>query len=174
MHQEGWSLDKKIKVKKMASTKENAFKISRLFYEKHIYTAIDDRLHDLWFAHEFLCDFERGNILGFGVFDDLTEDLQGVVLCWKEKSEIVGHVFFKRKVDGAKACLLCEEEAKKYYKKKKQKITAFVGYISPTNVAIYRMLKKNGYVDRGSQKDRFLLKNGICIQCKKMEKEIKS
>ena len=163
----------KIKIEKMAPTKKNAYMISRLFYEKHIYTAIDDRLHDLWFAHEVLCDFEKGNTFAFGVFNEISGAFLGVFIGTKEKSEIVGHVFLKRKVDGAKACLLCEEEAKKYYKKKKQKITAFVGYISPMNIAIYRMLKKIGYVDRGIQKDRFLLKNGIYIQCKKMEKEIK-
>jgi hypothetical protein len=156
--------------KKLDSSKKTAYLVSRLLYEKHIYKAVDDRLHDVWVAHQFLQDIESGKTLVFGVFEDDT-------FCGCANGEIDGdvltvHALFKRKVDVAKAALLIEKEIKKYSIESGIKIKAIIGTIPEYNRAALMMAKRAGYTDAGIAENVEHIKNGRIIPCRLMRKEI--
>jgi hypothetical protein len=155
---------------KLPPSEDTAFMVSRLLYEKHIYKAVDDRLHDVWYAHKFLQDIESGKTLIFGVFEDDTffgcanGELNGDVL--------TVHALFKRKVDVAKAALLIEEEIRKYSISAGIVIKTIIGTIPEYNRAALMMAKRAGYTDAGIAENVEHRKNGRVIPCRLMRKEI--
>lgn len=164
------ALNSKMFAKKLDPSEDTAYLVSRLLYEKHIYNAVDDRLHDVWYAHKFLQDIESGKTFVFGVFKDdvfagcATGELNGNVL--------TVHALFKRKIDIAKAALLIEDEIKKYCKKSSVEIKTIVGNIPEYNRAALRMANRAGYTDSGIADNVEHRKNGRIIPCRLMRKEI--
>jgi hypothetical protein len=156
--------------KKLDLSEDTVYQVSRLLYEEHIYKAVDDRLHDVWYAHKFLQDIESGKILVFGVFKDdvfagcANGELNGDVL--------TVHALFKRKVDVAKAALLIEKEIKKYSISSGIEIKAIIGTIPEYNRAALRMAKRAGYTDCGIAENVEHRKHGRVIPCRLMRKEI--
>lgn len=155
---------------KLPPSEDTAYLVSRLLYEKHIYKAVDDRLHDLWVAHQFLQDIESGKTLVFGVFEDDT-------FCGCANGELNGDVFtvhalFRRKVDVAKAVWLIEKEIKKYSIESGIEIKSIIGTIPEYNRAALRMAKRAGYTDCGIAENVEHRKNGKIITCRLMRKEI--
>lgn len=155
---------------KLPPSEDTAFFVSRLLYEEHIYKAVDDRLHDIWVAHQFLQDIESGKTLVFGVFKDnvfygcANGELNGDVL--------TVHAMFRRKTDVAKAALLIEEEIRKYSIESGIVIKTIIGTIPEYNRAALMMAKRAGYIDMGIAENVEHIKNGKIIMCRLMRKEI--
>jgi hypothetical protein len=156
--------------KKLDSSEDTAFQVSRLLYEEHIYKTVDDRLHDLWYAHKFLQDIESGRILVFGVFKG--DVFAGCATGELNGSELTVHALFKRKVDVAKAALLIEEEIRKYSISAGIVIKTIIGTIPEYNRAALMMAKRAGYTDAGIAENVEHIKNGRIIPCRLMRKEI--
>jgi hypothetical protein len=156
--------------KKLDSSEDTAFQVSRLLYEKHIYKAVDDRLHDVWYAHKFLQDIESGRILVFGVFKG--DVFAGCATGELNGSELTVHALFKRKVDVAQAALLIEKEIKKYSVENGTEIKTIIGTIPEYNRAALMMAKRSGYIDSGIAENVEHRKNGRVITCRLMRKEI--
>jgi hypothetical protein len=156
--------------KKLDSSKNTAYLVSRLLYEKHIYKAVDDRLHDVWVVHQFLQDIESGKTLVFGVFEDDT--FCGCATGEINGSKLTVHALFKRKVDVTKAALLIEEEIIKYSISSGIVIKTIIGTIPEYNRAALMMAKRAGYTDAGIAENVEHRKNGRVIPCRLMRKEI--
>lgn len=157
---------------KLAPTGETSYLVSRLFYEKHIYKTVDDRLHDVWYAHNTLKDIESGKVLVFGVFKKEDEFFCGCATGEISGMNIIVHALFKRNVDVEKAALLIEKEILKYSIDSGVEIKSIIGTIPEYNRAALMMSKRAGYVDVGIAEDVLHFKNGKVIPCRYMKKEI--
>lgn len=153
-------------------TPETSYIVSRLLYEKHIYDAVDDRLHDVWNAHIFLRDIERGKNLVIGVFQKESDAFLGCVVGDFYDSCFYAHLLFKRKVDVKPAVLLCEEELKRYCRDAGIALKEIIGNIPEYNRAALCMVKRSGYTDVGEAINFTHFKNGKNIPCRCMRKEI--
>ena len=153
-------------------TPETSYIVSRLLYEKHIYDAVDDRLHDVWHAHIFFRDIERGKTLVIGVFQKESNAFLGCVIGDFFDSCFSGHILFKRKVDVKAAVLLCEEELKRYCHDAGIALREIIGNIPEYNRAALCMARKAGYMDSGEAVDFTHFKNGKVVSCRCMRKEI--
>lgn len=145
--------------------------VSRLLYEKHIYNAVDDRLHDVWYAHNFLSDIEAGRVLVFGVFKKVDGCFCGCAVGEISGTDFIAHALYKRKVDVTKAALLVEDEIRKYSIGSGIEIKTIIGNIPEYNRAALRMSKQAGYTDSGEIFGTHM-KNGKSINCRCMRKEI--
>jgi hypothetical protein len=159
-------------VERMLPTPETSFMVSRLLYQAHIYSAVDDSMHDVWGVHNFLSEIESGQRIVFGVFDEKNNIFLGCMHCTLHGDYCVAHTMFKRKVDAVKAALMAEDELKKYCKKNKILLNAIVGYPPEHLRAAVIMNKKFGCKDMGQAENVFFKVNGKNMPCRYMRKEL--
>jgi RimJ/RimL family protein N-acetyltransferase len=162
----------KLLVKKLSPSEDTAFMVSRLLYEEHIYKAVDDRLHDLWVAHQFLQDIESGKTLVFGVFNADNNSFLGCSTGAFEEDDYVIHAFLKRKIDTIQAGVLVIDGVKNYCIENKINIKSITGYIPVFNKPALRLARKLGMVNKGIHHGTEFFKNKKNIPCCCMRKDI--
>lgn len=151
--------------------RQAAYHVSELLHEKHIYDALPDEYKTLWYAHELLSEIEDGDRItilvwdgnlclgcGHGVLDD-----NGVYTC---------HIMFLRNVNAVKACLLCEEELKKYCREYNLKLEIIRGNIAQDNRAALRCARLFGSENKGVNVNNMMWKNGKLTPTCTMEKKV--
>lgn len=154
-------------------TLETTYLISRLFYERHIYNALDDEMRDVWGCHKILREIEEGHRICIGVFRREDDAFLGFSHGMIYPHNMEAHLLFKRKVNGVEATELCMAKCVEYYKKKKIPLTSFSGIIAENNNAVKRLLRKLGFEDKGILEKEFFFSHGEKISCRFFRKEIK-
>jgi hypothetical protein len=139
--------------------------------EKHIYNAQPDEYRTLWGAHELLREIEDGTRWVMLVWDGdfccgcvhgMLDDY-GVFTC---------HIMFMRQIDAVKACLLCEEELKKYCREHNHKLLTIRGNIAVRNRAALRCARLFGSKNMGMNIHGMMWYRNELIPTYTMEKEI--
>jgi RimJ/RimL family protein N-acetyltransferase len=149
------------------------FMISRLLYEKHIYHALDDEMHDVFGVHRFFREIEDESRLCIGVFRRKDSEFMGCCHGMIYPQCMEGHILFKRGVNGQAALKMIMDECRKYYRNKKIPLHSFSGVVADNNQAVKLLLKKSGFEDKGILENEFFLSQGNKIPCRYFKKEIK-
>jgi hypothetical protein len=152
--------------------KNTTFLVSRLLYEKHIYNALDNKMRDVWGAHDVFCEIESGKRIVLGVFSKDDKKFLGCVHGLLNAPVFYGHFLFRRKVDVVKAVLLCETLCKKVYADRDMTLNAFAGVIPESNRAVQITVKKLGYRDSGILDGEYFYSFDQKIPCRLYVKEI--
>ena len=154
--------------------KNTTFLVSRLLYEKHIYNALDNKMRDVWGAHDVFCEIESGKRIVLGVFSKDDKKFLGCVHGLMETPVFYGHFLFRRKVDVVKAVLLCEELCQKVYVNSGlMTLKSFAGIIPENNRAVQITAKKLGYRDNGILDGEYFYSFDKKIPCRLYVKEIR-
>ena len=156
----------------LASNSDTTYMVSRLFYEKHIYFALDDEGRDVWTVHRILREIEEGQRLCVGVFNKHDNSFAGCAHGMIYPYTMEAHLLFKRKVNGVEALKLCMDKCSEYYRHKKIPLLRFTGMVADNNRAAKLLLKKSGFIDKGIvDGEDFVSKNNI-IPCRYFRKDI--
>lgn len=158
--------------KTLSPTLDTTYLISRLFYEKHIYNAMDDEMRDVWVCHRTLQEIENGSRLCIGVFSKKDDTFLGCAHGMIYLYDMEAHLLLKRKVNGVTAVNLCMEEILKYYKQQKLPLKSFSATVADNNRAVKTTLRKAGFIDHGIVKNEKFISHGVVIPCRFFRKEI--
>lgn len=159
--------------KVMPATPETAFAVSRLFYEPHIYHALDDEMHDVFGVHRCLSEIEDGHRLCVGVFSKKDNAFWGCAHGMIYPGNMEAHLLLKRKVNGVTAITLCMDECRKYYKQYRISLKSFSAVVADNNRAVKITLRKAGFIDHGIVENEKFISHGIMIPCRFFRKEEK-
>ena len=159
-------------IKKLEASPDTSYMVSRLLYEPHIYLGQDDRMHDIWWVHRFFMEIETGIRHVWGVFAKHDDSFLGCAHGTFEGDGFVAHTMFKRHVDAVKACLLMEDDLKRYCRENDIDIKAVIGY-PPENLRVAVVMNKRfGCKDMGRAEGVEYWKRGVNIPCRYMRKEL--
>jgi ribosomal protein S18 acetylase RimI-like enzyme len=150
----------------------SSYIVSRLFYESHIYRALDDRMRDVWGAHTVLREIEDGKRLAIGVYRKSDDALMGFSHGLIIPDTMEAHILLKRKTDGLAAINLCMDKCREFYKKNNIPLKRFIAKVADDNRPAKLLLRRAGYSDKGIMENNFFVSFGKNIPCRFFEKEI--
>jgi hypothetical protein len=151
---------------------DTSYIVSRLFYEKHILSALDDTMLDVWGTHNFFVEIELGTRIVIGLFDKENDNFLGCIHGTLVDGCFTAHLMLRRKVDAVKAAELCTLLMKQCCQETEINFTKVRGFVPDTNRAIKRMAVKSGYTDCGIAVGEFFIRDGKNIPIRIYEKEI--
>lgn len=143
----------------MDFSEETSYLVSRLFYEPHIYQALDNEMRDVYTVHRILKEIEEVDRVCIGFFTP--EDHFCGCIHFSFTSGIVEpHIMLCRGVNGVDAVLKGIMEAKRFYRKNHILMREVRCNISENNRAIRMLLKRCGFEYIGKdEKFRFYDRN---------------
>ena len=141
--------------------------LSRLFSEKHIQAAIDDRLRTYYGIYDLMRGISSGYFQVYGLWDEESSNFLGWQLGhFQENGVLAGHSFLKRHVPAVECCKAAVFAAKKDAAARRKYFTGISGLVPVNNKPMQKTLLAAGYVDRGIVPGVFLLKNKKNIPCR--------
>lgn len=129
-------------IKILEANDKTAWLFSRLFYEKHIFTALPDHWKDIWGIHGLLQEIACGNRTVVGFFDN--GDFLGCVHGVLAENIFTAHLAFKRKVNVVDCVLKATPVLKAFFADKGQNMLFIDGYICADNRAALRTARLYG------------------------------
>ena len=148
------------------------YMVSRLFYEKHIYLAMDDAMKDVWTVHTILKEIEQRERLCVGVFQKNDDRFLGCTHGLITAGYMNAHLLFYRHIDALSAVKLCMDECRKYYREHDLPLQYFQGKVSDENRCVKLLLRKLGWKDEGVRENDFFISRSRKIPCRIYRKEV--
>lgn len=156
----------------LTPSSETSYIVSRLFYEKHIYSALDDTLRDVWGVHNILTQIELGERIVIGLYTVRNDDFCGCIHGILNDGCFTAHLLIRRKVDAVLAAELCTELFKKCCQEIGTEFVKVRGFVPDNNRAIKIMAHRAGYQDCGIAVGEFFVSGGKNIPLRIFEKEV--
>ena len=141
--------------------------LSRLFSEKHIQAAIDDRLRTYYGIYDLMRGISSGYFQVYGLWDEENNNFLGCQLGhFQENGVFAGHSFLKRHVPAVECCKATVYAIKKDADARRKHFTGISGLVPINNKPMQKTLIAVGFVDKGVVPGIFLLKNKKNIPCR--------